>query len=376
MHKYYMREMNPATLKLVLIYNNTLYWPPSDMKGPPQREPPSPASPYKIFFQDFMQDALAAGLKLPNVLFIYNSDDNIMRLGDPRRPLTAPPLSFVKTRGRPGGDDLDILVPQLMYLPRALYNSPWESKKDVAFFRGKYTCSHLWEEVYGLRDACPRNVLAYLSERDRRAGNATALDVGLTQTLPETSPESSVPYQLGGLPQLDLPVMPKVSIGRHAPHKWLLNLEGMVCAYRLSQLMTVNSLILHQRTPYIEYFYRSIRPGEHYLEFWNTTVRSDGAAGGAAGRHGGGGGGGGAARLLAIEEDVYGAVAAMRALERESPGRVHDIIRNSQQFAAKLLTLRMRMRYYRAALLGYKALFPDMDKIIESYMVAVRAQAF
>ncbi len=53
--------------------------------------------------------------------------------------------------------------------------------------------------MYGLRDACPRNVLAYLSERDRRAGNATALDVGLTQTLPETSPESSVPYQLGGV---------------------------------------------------------------------------------------------------------------------------------------------------------------------------------
>lgn len=33
-------------MQLVLIYNNTLYWPPSDLKGPPQREPPNPASPY------------------------------------------------------------------------------------------------------------------------------------------------------------------------------------------------------------------------------------------------------------------------------------------------------------------------------------------
>lgn len=124
----------------------------------------------------------------------------------------------------------------MLYLPRALYNSPWETKKDIgktagpykrvcaygqathlsyashshthaltllpatacaAFFRGKYTCSHMWEQLYGLRDACPRNALAYMSERDRRAGNATALDVGLTQTLPETRPESSIPYRLG-----------------------------------------------------------------------------------------------------------------------------------------------------------------------------------
>ncbi|KAG2441021.1 hypothetical protein HXX76_003874 [Chlamydomonas incerta] len=340
------------------------------MKGPPQREPPNPASPYKVFFQTYLTDALAAGLKLPNVLFNYNSDDNIMRLGDPRRPLTVPPLSFVKTRGQPGGEDLDILIPQLLYLPRALYNSPWETKRDIAFFRGKYTCSHMWEQVYGLRDACPRNALAYMSERDRRAGNATALDVGLTQTLPETSPESSIPYRLGEQPPLDLPIVPKISIGRHAPHKWLLNLEGMVCAYRLSQLMSVNSLILHQRTPYFEYFYRSLHPGQHYLEFWNTTVRAGGGGGS------GGPGGGGGSRRLGIEEDVYGAVQAARALERASPGRVQDIIRNSQQFAAKLLTLRMRMRYYRAALLGYKALFPDMDDFISSYLAAARKQGF
>ncbi|PNW80503.1 hypothetical protein CHLRE_07g320000v5 [Chlamydomonas reinhardtii] len=288
--------------------------------------------------------------------------DTGMRLGDPRRPLTVPPLSFVKTRGQPGGEDLDILVPQLLYLPRALYNSPWETKKDIAFFRGKYTCSHMWEQLYGLRDACPRNALAYMSERDRRAGNATALDVGLTQTLPETRPESSIPYRLGEHPQLDLPIVPKVSIGRHAPHKWLLNLEGMVCAYRLSQLMAVNSLILHQRTPYFEYFYRSIRPGQHFLEFWNTTVRADGGRGGS--------------RLLGIEEDVYGAVEAARALEQTSPGRIHGMVRNSQQFAAKLLTLRMRMRYYRAALLGYKALFPDMDEYITRYIAAARKHGF
>lgn len=30
-------------------------------------------------------------------------------------------------------------------------------------------------------------------------------------------------------PQLDLPIVPKVSIGRHAPHKWLLNLEVRGC---------------------------------------------------------------------------------------------------------------------------------------------------
>lgn len=66
---------------------------------------------------------------------------------------------------------------------------------------------------------------------------------------------------------------------------------------------------------------RSIRPGQHFLEFWNTTVRADGGRGGS--------------RLLGIEEDVYGAVEAARALEQTSPGRIHGMVRNSQQFAAK-----------------------------------------
>ena len=37
----------------------------------------------------------------------------------------------------------------------------------------------MWEHTYKREEACSRMHLAYLSERDRRAGNATALDVGL-----------------------------------------------------------------------------------------------------------------------------------------------------------------------------------------------------
>ncbi|GIL89329.1 hypothetical protein Vretifemale_17159 [Volvox reticuliferus] len=67
-----------------------------------------------VHFHRRLTAALASGrLKLPNVFFIYNTDDNAPRFNAPGRMLPVPLLSLIKSRGLEDGDDLDVLVPQV-----------------------------------------------------------------------------------------------------------------------------------------------------------------------------------------------------------------------------------------------------------------------
>ncbi|PNW84102.1 hypothetical protein CHLRE_04g220900v5 [Chlamydomonas reinhardtii] len=343
MFDHYRKELPPDLLLLVLVYNNTLYWLETP-EGPATREVPRTASPYKQWLHTYLTKALARRrLQLPNVLFIYNTFDNGNRIGKPTRNITVPPFSLCKSRGWYDGDDLDILVPQMMAIPDALHSVPWHLKKDLAFFRGVPSCSRMWEQTYKREEACSRMHLAYLSERDRRAGNATALDVGLADEYKVVGEKKSTPYEL---PKYD-----RVPLETHAHYKWLLNLEGVVAAYRMGQLLAMNSLVLHQRTYFIEYFYRSLQPWVHYVPFWNAT------------------GSGGEPAM----DDVYGVLEDVRRLDREQPVRVQQIIANGQA-VAKMLGKSMRLEYYRAALEGYKALFPDMDSFVEAFVQTLRSK--
>ncbi|KAG2423178.1 hypothetical protein HXX76_010946 [Chlamydomonas incerta] len=343
MFDYYRKELTPDLLLLVLVHNNTLYW-LEGPEGPAQREVPRIASPYKQLLHKYMTTALARRrLSLPNVLFIYNTFDNGNRIGKPTRNLTAPAFSVCKSRGWYDGDDLDILVPQMMAIPDALHSVPWHLKRDLAFFRGVPSCSRIWEQTYKREEACSRMHLAYLSERDRRAGNATALDVGLADEYKVVGPLKSTPYEL---PKFD-----RLPLSTHAHYKWLLNLEGVVAAYRMGQLLSMNSLVLHQRSYFIEYFYRSLQPWVHYVPFWNATG-PDGEP---------------------VMDDVYHVLDDVRRLDQEQPAALQRIIANAQG-VAKLLSKAMRLEYYKAALEGYKALFPDMDAFVESFVQSLRSK--
>ncbi|KAG2426111.1 hypothetical protein HYH02_014866 [Chlamydomonas schloesseri] len=327
----------PAALQLVLIYNNTVYW--LDRPDPNGPEPDMTwASMYIVKLHRKLTAALQSGrVQLPNCLFIYVTDDNVFRFGDPRRNQTAPHFALMKAVGVPGGGaDLDILLPQMRDVSDSLHMVPWPLKTDLAFFRGVPTCTGKWIERYGYLDSCSRVVLSYYTDRDTKAGNGTVLDVAITEPFQYRAAEnSSVAY----LP----PVKPAVPIPQWSRYKWLLNLEGVVAAYRLSQLMTVNSLVLFQRVPYIEYFYRSIQPWQHYVPFWNATG-TDGQ--------------------LRGMDDVYDVVRELRRLDAQEPAKIQQIIANAQTFAARFLTNHMRIAYYKAALEQYKSLFPDMDAYI------------
>ncbi len=48
-------------------------------------------------------------------------------------------------------------------------------------------------------------------------------------------------------------------------YKYLLNIDGTVAAYRLPYLLSGDSLLLKQDSPYYEHFYVDIRPYVHYI---------------------------------------------------------------------------------------------------------------
>ncbi len=50
-------------------------------------------------------------------------------------------------------------------------------------------------------------------------------------------------------------------------HKYQLNIDGTVAAYRFPYLLAGGSLVLKQDSKYYEHFYKELKPYEHYVPF-------------------------------------------------------------------------------------------------------------
>ncbi|PNH09233.1 O-glucosyltransferase rumi, partial [Tetrabaena socialis] len=218
------------------------------------------------------------------------------------------------------------------------------------FFRGEPFCSSFWVGRYRCHDACPRTGLAQLSALDQLNGRPKLLDVGIVEpverpTLPDGKP---LPFRCL---QMDIPLAKRTPIAEHSYYKWLLHMEGISASSRLSQLMLVNSVILFQRQPFIEYFYRSLQPNVHYVPFWNATDK-DGM------------------------DDVYNVVRGLRQKDLEDPDWVQGIVRAAQGFALKFTLPLARFQYLKDALTAYRDLFPTMDSYLETYVDGLRGRGF
>ena len=53
----------------------------------------------------------------------------------------------------------------------------------------------------------------------------------------------------------------------HAKWKYLLNSDGQAASWRLAKLLATNSVVLKYESDEVEYYYRSLRPGRHYIPF-------------------------------------------------------------------------------------------------------------
>ena len=53
----------------------------------------------------------------------------------------------------------------------------------------------------------------------------------------------------------------------YCQYKYQLNIDGTVAAYRLPYLLAGDSVVLKQDSKYYEFFYKQLKPYEHYIPF-------------------------------------------------------------------------------------------------------------
>lgn len=83
-----------------------------------------------------LKQAMAAGLRLPDTVFLYYTGDwSICNPGD-TNPCVLPLASHIKSWGGTRGKQSDMLVPQLKLVHSELYHWPPEDKLPVGEHKG------------------------------------------------------------------------------------------------------------------------------------------------------------------------------------------------------------------------------------------------
>uniref|UniRef100_A0A3B4DKR2 Glycosyl transferase CAP10 domain-containing protein n=1 Tax=Pygocentrus nattereri TaxID=42514 RepID=A0A3B4DKR2_PYGNA len=198
-------------------------------------------------FSDEMLLSLTRKVKLPDVEFYINVGDWPLetRKGD-AVPGPVPIISWCGST-----ETRDIILPtydithSTLETMRGVTNDllsvqgntgpAWVNKTGRAFFRG--------------RDSREERLnLVSMSKK-----NPDLLDAGITAFFFFREREK------------DLGKAPLVGFFDFFKHKYQVNVDGTVAAYRFPYLMLGNSLVLKQDSPYYEHFYTHLRPGQHYV---------------------------------------------------------------------------------------------------------------
>ncbi|KAG2498457.1 hypothetical protein HYH03_003711 [Edaphochlamys debaryana] len=257
----------------------------------------------------------------PDVLFMLHVGDGGMcyRHSMENSTCYAPAMSVIKSWAQIKDDD--ILVPLITYMEAnwTLRAFPWYNKINRAAFRGTSYC-HAKHFAYA-KSTCSRTYFAYQTQE-----NATwrkYVDVGLL-TGDDYMPEyDHVPIKSRGyLPTSEL-----------ARFRYTLALDGITASSRLAQLLALNSVVLKQASPWIEWYYRSLVPNVHYVSFWDHS-----------------------------REDL---LFVMDSLREQKDLHLELIATQGQDFAYRFLRPEARKAYWKRALVEYKKLFgEDMDEFI------------
>ncbi|GFR42890.1 hypothetical protein Agub_g3882, partial [Astrephomene gubernaculifera] len=115
----------------------------------------------------------------------------------------------------------------------------------------------------------------------------------------------------------------------YGKYMFALALEGISGCVKLEELLHVNSVVLKEWSPVVEYYMRYLRPHEHYLPI-----------------------------LSSSPTDVLDVIRNTTVEEGQR------IASNGQDFASRFLCDHAKMLYFKKALEQYKALFSDMDAYI------------
>ncbi|KAG2436980.1 hypothetical protein HYH02_011412 [Chlamydomonas schloesseri] len=265
--------------------------------------------------QYYFQSA-SHNIEFPDSFFFLSDQDQGWCGGD-RCPM--PALAITKR----GNGSMELLSPFMVASEHPLYNYPMELKHDKAFFNGRPNWGASTKTFNGT-NYWSRAFMANLSMREPDRVHAAL--IGEQAWFP------------GGLKSEG-----DVSLKNHARWKYVMNLDGVTYAGRLSRLMHTDSVLLKEESIWYEFFTRAMKEGVHYLPIFKTGP-----------------------------EDVLDVM-------REWGNRTLELKRiawNTQQFARRYLCPRARMLYFRRLLEEYNHMFfsdgvNHMKQFIEDVLVPI-----
>ena len=210
---------------------------------------------------------LFEGMQFPNGVFIFNLTDAVILRKDGTEPwqmITGPkPLGeynfdshipILSCSGQQGYWDIPIPnYDDVRYVlgkePMGNINKIWETKKNVAVFRGNPTgCGYTEETNMRLK-------LATMRSPD--------LDVGIIKNKSESWRFDPL-YGLGQL-HTSIKTVSFMNMEEQSNHKFIIHVDGNVAAYRLLKTMLTGSLILRVKSDYSLWADTILKEGVHYI---------------------------------------------------------------------------------------------------------------
>ncbi|EFJ51729.1 hypothetical protein VOLCADRAFT_87485 [Volvox carteri f. nagariensis] len=251
-----------------------------------------------------------------------------------------PVLSVIKEWDRHKDEDILVPVTVGMHGWAPLHYFPWDRKIERAVFRGREYChTRVYPYAPGV---CSRTYMAFMTQYNPEW--APFVDVGLLDN-----------YTLHLANRTAVQITGRGFV--RVSELYLLALDGITASYRLGHLLSLNSVVLKQwgsclhgidaglitrgwgaggglsRTPspWIEWYYRSLVPGTHYVSIWNYH-----------------------------RSDVLNVIKSLRHKRRY----LYDIATHGQAFAYRYLAPHARRLYWMRVLREYRQLFGDMEEFV------------
>ncbi|XP_033754926.1 protein O-glucosyltransferase 2-like [Pecten maximus] len=199
-------------------------------------------------FSDAILLSITRKVQLPDMEFFMNLGDWPLE----KKPVSDSPIPIISWCG--SSDSRDIILPTyditeatLQMMSRVTLDIlsvqgntgvTWDNKTNQAFWRG--------------RDSRQERLdLVQLSRRKPQL-----LDAALTHMF--FFPKDENKYG---------PLVKTVPFFDFFKHKYQINIDGTVAAYRLPYLLAGGSMVLKHESQYYEHFYRDLEPWQHYVPF-------------------------------------------------------------------------------------------------------------
>ena len=136
----------------------------------------------------------------------------------------------------------------------ANFSTPWSEKKEIAIFRGSMTgCGHDIDTNIRLK-------AAYMS-----MSNKNVLDAGITKW--NARPRKLKNNEYLKIPEINaqIPLVEFMSYENQSKYKYILNIDGHVSAFRLSNELGMGSVVLLVNSTWKLWYSHLLQPYEHYI---------------------------------------------------------------------------------------------------------------